>query len=135
MALVFVGSTDSFSSGQTSRLLGPVLRWLFPGLSELAVDLAVFLVRKAAHLGEYAVLAFLWWRALRRPVRRDPRPWTWRPAWLALLACAFWAAADELHQSFTVTRTASAWDVLLDTVGAGIALLVLWRLGSWRGWW
>jgi len=135
MALIFVGSTDSFSFGQTSRFLGPLLGWLFPGLSEPAVDLAIYAIRKAAHLTEYAVLAGLWWRALRRPVRRDPRPWTWRPAGLALLACALWAAADELHQSFTATRTGSAWDVLLDTTGAGIGLLLLWRLGARLRWW
>jgi len=81
------------------------------------------------------VLAGLWWRALRRPVWRDPRPWAWRPAGLALLACAAWAATDEVHQAFTATRTASAWDVLLDTTGAAIGLLVLWALSEKRGWW
>jgi VanZ family protein len=135
MGLIFAGSTDSFSSGQTSRFLGPLLRFLLPGLSEPAVALAVHAVRKAAHLTEYAVLAVLWWRALRRPVPRDPRPWSWPLAGQALVACALWAAADELHQSLTATRTASAWDVLLDTTGAGIGLLVLWRLGARRRWW
>ena len=135
MAVMFVGSTDAFSFSHTSRILGPLLRWLFPGLVEPAIDLAVSVIRKAAHLGEYAVLAGLWWRALRRPARRDPRPWAWRPAGLAALACALWAMTDELHQSYTATRGASGWDVLLDATGAGIGLLVLWRLGAWRKWW
>jgi VanZ family protein len=135
MGLIFAGSTDSASSGQTSRLLGPLLRWLLPGLSEPAVGLAVHAIRKAAHVTEYAVLAGLWWRALRRPVRRDPRPWTWPPPGRALIACALWAAADELHQSFTATRTASAWDVLLDVAGAGLGLLALWRLRLRLRWW
>lgn len=132
---IFVGSTDAFSSAHTSRILGPLLRWLFPGLKEPTIDLAVLLIRKTAHLTEYAVLAVLWWRALRRPVRQDPRPWAWQPAVLAVLASALWAAADEFHQSFTATRTASLWDVLLDTAGAGIGLLLLWRLGASRRWW
>ena len=135
MVLIFAGSTDSFSSGQTSRFLGPLLRFLLPGLSEAAVALAVHAIRKAAHVTEYAVLAVLWWRALRRPARRDPRPWSWPLAGQALVACALWAAADELHQSLTSTRTASAWDVLLDTAGAAIGLLVLWRLGARLRWW
>ena len=135
MALIFVGSTDSSSSGHTARLVGPLLRWLFPGLAEPTIDFVVFSVRKAAHLGEYAVLAGLCWRALRRPVRLAPRSWSWRTAGLALLISALWAASDELHQSFTATRTASVWDVLLDTTGAGLGLLLLWALGTWRGWW
>jgi VanZ family protein len=117
MALIFVGSTDSFSSGQTSRIIGPLLRWLFPGLTEPTVDLVVFLVRKTAHVSEYAVLAGLWWRALRRPVQRAAGSWSWRAAGLAVLISALWAATDEFHQSFTATRTASVWDVLLDTAG------------------
>ena len=60
---------------------------------------------------EYAVLAGLWWRALRRPVRRDPRPWSWPVAGQALLGSALWAAADEIHQAFTATRGASVRDV------------------------
>jgi len=135
MALIFVLSTDTFSGGQTSRILAPLLRWLFPGLSEHASALGVFGVRKAAHVIVYAVLAWLWWRALRRPVRHDPRPWQWRPAGLALLFSASYAVSDEFHQSFTTARTPSAWDVLLDTAGAAAGLLVLWRFGRWRRWW
>jgi VanZ family protein len=135
MALIFVGSTDSFSSGHTARLVSPLLLWLFPGLAEPTIELVVFSVRKAAHVGEYAVLAGLWWRALRRPVGPAPRPWDWRAAGLALLISGLWAAADELHQSFTATRTASPWDVLLDTTGAGLGLLLLWAVGPRRRWW
>jgi VanZ family protein len=135
MAVIFVGSTDAFSPAHTSRIVGPLLRWLFPGLSPLAIDRAVPAVRKAAHLGEYALLAGLCWRALWRSERHDSRRWAWRPAALAVLACALWASTDELHQAFTADRTASGWDVVLDATGAGVGLFLLWRLGVWRRWW
>ena len=133
MALIFTGSTDSFSSGHTSHYLGPLLRWLFPGLAQPTIEVVAFLVRKAAHLCEYAVLAVLWWRALQRPARAASRGWSWRAAGLAVLFSALWAATDEIHQFFTASRGASAWDVLLDTAGAGLGLLLLWALGRWRG--
>ena len=133
MALIFTGSTDSFSSGHTSRLIAPLLRWLFPGLALPTIDLVVFLVRKAAHLSEYAVLAALWWRALQRPAGASSRDWSWRAAGLAVLVSALWAATDEIHQLFTASRGASAWDMLLDTAGAGTGLLLLWALARWRG--
>jgi VanZ family protein len=135
MGLIFTGSTDSFSSGHTVQYIAPVLRWLFPGMAEPTIDLVVFLLRKAAHLSEYAVLAALCWRALRGPLRVAPRHWSWRAAGLTVLVSALWAATDEFHQSFTVTRTASVWDVLLDTTGAGLGLLVLWALGTRRSCW
>ena len=132
-AFIFTGSTDAFSSDHTSRFFGPFLRWLSSGLSNAAVESAVFWIRKAAHVTEYAVLAGLWWRALRRPVRRDPRPWSWPIAGQALLGSMLWAAADEIHQAFTATRGASGRDVALDAAGAALGLLLLWRVRAWRG--
>lgn len=133
MAIIFAGSTDAFSSGHTSRFIGPFLRWLWPALGDAAVESAVFWIRKAAHVTEYAVLAGLWWRALWRPVREDTRPWGWPVARRALFASAAWAAADETHQAFTLTRGASVRDVALDTAGAALGLLLLWRIWAWRG--
>lgn len=132
MALIFGGSTEPFSSDHTSRIIAPVLRWLIPGLSEPTVELVVHLVRKAAHLCEYAILAGLWWRALREPARRAGRAWDWTVAGQCVLLCALWAASDELHQAFTATRTASGWDVLLDTTGAVLGLLLLRVVVGWR---
>ena len=132
MVFIFAGSTDAFSSGHTSRFIGPFLRWLSPGLPDAAVESAVFWIRKASHVTEYAVLAALWWRALRWPVRRDPRPWSWLLAGQALLGPALWAAADEIHQATTATRGASVRDVALDAAGAALGLLLLWRVRAWR---
>jgi VanZ family protein len=66
MALIFGGSTDLLAEHRTSRFIGPILRWLAPGISDLALDRAHFVVRKTAHFTEYAILALLVWRALSR---------------------------------------------------------------------
>ena len=94
--------------------------------------LIVLLVRKCAHLTEYAVFALLLWRALRKPVKNDPRPWSWHKARLALLIVALYAASDEFHQSFVPTRTALVSDVFVDTAGGAAGLLALWIIGRWR---
>jgi len=77
MLLIFGASSDTLSSAHTSRILGPIIRWLAPNISEAALDSIVFRVRKCAHVTEYAVLAWLLWRARRKPVKADPRPWRW----------------------------------------------------------
>ena len=77
---------------------------------------------------EYAVLAGLWWRARRRPARRDPRPWSWPLAGQALVACALWAAADEIHQALTADPGGVRLGRALDTAGAALGRLVLWRV-------
>ena len=110
-----------FSAEQTGDILAPLLRWLFGPISEPRFRFIHFLVRKAAHLTVYAALSALWFRA-----RRGPRS-GWRPNWalLAVLVSMLVALSDELHQSFVPSRTASPWDVLLDSFGALLAQFVI----------
>ncbi len=135
MALIFSASGDSHSYEHSSRLIAPLLHWLFPQMPATRVDAIVYFVRKCAHLTEYAVLALLLWRAVRKPMKNDPRSWLWREARLALLMVALYAASDEFHQTFVPTRTALASDVVVDTAGGVAGLLALWIFGRWRKRW
>jgi VanZ family protein len=122
-ALIFWGSTDLLSEGQTSRIIGPVLRWLVPDLSDDAVGRVQFGLRKLGHIVEYAILGMLLYRAFRQPER--PEGWSWRHAGLAFAATVAYAVSDELHQAMVPTRHGSAWDVLIDAVGAVLGLAAL----------
>jgi VanZ family protein len=135
MLLIFSFSTDALSERRTSRYLIPFLRWLKPDIAERTLHQIHFAVRKAGHLAEYAILGCLLWRALRKPVRNDPRPWSWTTAGWAVLISALYAATDELHQSFVATRWGSGWDILIDAVGAGLGLGLLWAAGRLRKAW
>jgi VanZ family protein len=119
MAAIFALSSDAGSAEHTSRFLLPLVRWLFPWASPSQIDAVHWLVRKLGHVVEYAVLAALWWRALRSG--RGLAPST--SAWTALIIAVAWAVLDELHQSTVASRTASAADVVIDAAGAGVALL------------
>ena len=130
MGVIFSASSDRMSFQHSSRIIGPFLHWLFPHLSDEAVHAVVIFVRKCAHLTEYAVLALLLWRALRRPAEPVPAPWQWSKAGLVLALVALYAASDEIHQAFVPSREACVRDVLLDTTGAALALLCLWTV--WR---
>ena len=134
-SLIFVASGDSQSSVRSSRIIGPLVHWLFPQLAEEHVNQIVFFVRKCAHLTEFAILALLFWRAFRKPVKRDPRPWFWPEARNALLGVITYAATDELHQMFVPSRQASFFDVMIDATGGAIGLLALWAFGRWRKRW
>ena len=119
---MFTASTDLMSGEHTSRFLVPFLRWLNPDISPAALAQVNFLVRKAAHVTEYAILAALLFRGWGSLVRFLG----WRS--LAALATAgVFAAGDEFHQSFVSSRTASLGDVLLDCAGACCGVL-LYRL-------
>jgi len=135
MALIFSASADSHSYERSSLFVEPFLHWLFPQMPEVQVKEIHLLIRKCGHLTEYAVLALLLWRAVRRSVKNDPRPWIWREARLVLLIVALYAASDEFHQIFVPTRTAQVSDVFIDTAGGAASLLALWIIGRWRKHW
>jgi VanZ family protein len=115
MGLIFSASSDTQSFARSSRILAPLLHWLFPHLPEDTANFIVLIARKGAHLTEYAVLAVLLWRALRKPAKNEARPWNWRETRLVLLSVALYAARD--------------------TSGGAAGLLALWLFGRWRKYW
>lgn len=117
--LVFISyaSSDSFNAGNTSRIIGPLVLWLFPNTSPETMATIHFVTRKIAHFTEYAILGFLAARAFR--------PY---PRWFLISAVlvVVYALIDEYHQSFVPSRTASVLDSLIDMAG-GITALILVR--------
>ena len=86
--------------------------------NEIIRDMTSFLVRKAAHMSEYAVLAILFGLTIRE-YKKEP--------WLlpALAATAAYAATDEFHQLFVPGRSGQLKDVLIDTAGVALGLVLL----------
>ncbi len=131
MTLMFGASTDLGATKNSSRIIGPFLRWFSPNVSDETVWAIQFFIRKSCHALEYAILGLLVWRARRNTVATERRGWNWSDARFAVLVSATYAATDEFHQYFVATRQASIWDVLLDTSGAVAGIFVLWQTGRW----
>ena len=125
MAVIFVMSSDLGSGAHTSRIIDPLLLWLMPQISPAGVARAHFLIRKAGHLTEYAILGILLWRAWTIPTGGTNQPWRWKTALFSLSLAAVYAAGDEFHQSFVPSRGASVQDVVIDACGACLGLMVL----------
>jgi len=120
--VIFLFSTNSFSSAQTSKFFVPALKFAFPFLSPEQLQVGHIIFRKAGHVSEYFVLGFLAWRALRSANNHGIRLWL-LSAGLVLLV----ALSDEFHQSFVPSRVSSIVDVGYDCVGGIAALVVLSR--------
>ena len=96
----------------------PVVLWAgvifalssIPGLST-GLGTWDLVLRKLAHVTEYAILGFLLARAVRRPG-------------LAVVLAAGYAATDEVHQTFVRGRHGAPLDVAIDTAGALAGVLV-----------
>jgi len=108
------------------RLWAPVLVWAglifaLSSVSGLGTGFGGWdlVLRKLAHAAEFAVLAAL----LLRPLRRE------LPAFLLGVA---YAVSDEVHQHFVSGRRGAPLDVLIDAVGVGLGILAWRRFGRCR---
>lgn len=112
---------------------GPLLLWMGliywlsdrPTLIDIESQAWERIVYKSAHMVAYAILAWLWWRALA-PQRRM----TWPVLFGALLLTILYGLSDELHQRLVPGRHGRIADVLFDAGGA-LAMVLLIRRVSW----
>ena len=87
------------------------------------IDLGDFLLKKSAHFIEYFILACLLFRSLKLSFNFSLS----KTLILGLLLAVLYAASDEYHQSFVAGREPALRDVLIDSVGAGFASLLIYR--------
>ena len=126
LIVIAIESSALLSSHYTSRILYPVLHFLF-GMDWLRFQYWHFYIRKGGHVVGYAILSILLFRAWRAtlPAANDAK-WALRWANIALLGTALVASLDEWHQSFLPSRTGRVQDVILDTcAGLGAQILIL----------
>jgi len=123
LAFISFASSDSFNAGNTSRIIAPLILWLFPNTSPETLAVVHFITRKIAHFTEYAILGFLAARAFRTSPRSSiNRRWLLICVTLVVIN----ALLDEYHQSFVPSRTASIYDSLIDMAG-GLTVLIFIR--------
>jgi len=80
------------------------------------------LLKKTGHALAYGVLARLYLRALRGRFRDE------RTLYAASVGLAIaYGLSDEYHQTFVTGRNGALFDVVIDGVGAGAAMLLDWR--------
>jgi VanZ family protein len=121
--LIFVGSGDLLSGAHTGGFMLKLLLGLFPHASEATLGALHFWIRKAGHLTEYAILAWLTARAFRTSsVEFLRRGWFWA----ALTVVVVYSLSDEYHQSFVPSRGASLQDCLIDSLGGLLGLTIVW---------
>ncbi|MBC7542216.1 MAG: VanZ family protein [Candidatus Sericytochromatia bacterium] len=133
MLLIWSLSADSSSGMKSLRISRFVWGWLLTPLTSIHPAYPLLLetdtlIRKASHVTEYAIMAGLFYTALR--YEQPTRPLAAMLRWTLLLTIG-WAAIDELHQAFVPGRGGHVTDVMIDATGA---LLVVGGLLLWQRW-
>ena len=89
------------------------------------VDLLTFLVRKSAHISAYFILGILLFNLLKEyglGVKKI--------IFISIAIAMLYACTDELHQMFVPGRSGEVRDVLIDTAGAAVGVVVYAALSS-----
>ena len=80
-----------------------------------------FVFRKIAHITEYAVLTFLFFRASSKNLNFR------RAIYYATLFSITFALTDEYHQLFVFGRQGNLGDVLIDSLGVFFATFLIYK--------
>lgn len=126
--LIYQFSSEAYGASVTAWLLELGLDFLHIRVTPQTFEGLHFLLRKSAHISEYAIFAVLIYHSLEA---RHPRGWRAKPALRAVLAAGVYALTDEYHQSFVPGRTASLSDCGIDTCGAALGVLLVYA-DAWR---
>lgn len=138
------------SSSSSAFVVGLLTSGCVPGYDSFDVSTRVaveevltVIVRKSAHMLEYACLGAFCAAALRQreilrrlreaegePGRTILKP-SYKTMWCALALCVAYAATDETHQLFVPGRTGLATDVVIDGIGVFLAVLICTAFLRW----
>jgi VanZ family protein len=124
MAVIFIFShqpaTDS--SKLSSGIVGKIVDIIETVAPNIDIDQGSLshIIRKCAHFGEYLVLGLLVLNGLICSNISIPKT-----TLLALLICVLYAVSDEIHQLFIPGRSGQVSDVLLDSIGALVGILLM----------
>lgn len=127
MVLIFCFS--AMPGNESSAFSGKITEWVIkiiykdysvmPAEQRLgAYKLMEHIVRKCAHFSEYTLLGVLIMLLFSTYSFRNKRIW-------ALLSSACYAVSDEWHQSFIAGRGPMIGDVLIDSAGAAVGILIV----------
>lgn len=115
--IFFFTALPVYNDAHTRGFLTKVLMGIFPNSGFIGV--IDYYIRKSAHVTVFGILAVLSRLALDNKKRSYLFSW---------IFTAFYAATDEFHQRFVPGRTASIYDVLIDSTGAFVFLLLMFIL-------
>lgn len=122
--LVWMGVIFYFShqSGDTSMQLSDGILDSFKSLFQNFLDYHTlsYIVRKIAHFTEYFILGLLIYHLVKqyRVISKTEIIWM-------ILFCVIYAMSDEFHQVFIGGRSPKVFDVIIDSLGSSLSILIL----------
>ena len=129
--LLFIWSNSLQTAAESSQVSRGVLSWVVPFLARSGIpeELWHTLIRKLAHMAEFAAAGVLWFAALCPEKEKTPRMYR-KCGGAAWLVCIAAAVLDETIQKFVPGRSGELRDVCIDVLGSLLGVLAA-ALAAW----
>lgn len=125
MGLIFSFSnqTGTSSSSLSTKVLTRIAVTIDKDMTDEEIDEFVdkysFIIRKVAHLTIYFILGILTYINLKEYMKVTPALVIY-----SIIFCLVYASTDEIHQLLVNGRSGNIYDVILDTCGSTLAILL-----------
>ena len=137
MIFCFSAQTGAESGAMSGRITTWILNLVIPDFADFSPEkqeairsTVGLIIRKLAHFSEYALLGFSLMLHIAQIQKKTPvrLPWLW--SWAV---GTLYAASDEFHQGFVADRGPSGVDVMIDSSGVIVGVLILFWILRGRG--
>ncbi|HJF40579.1 VanZ family protein [Thomasclavelia spiroformis] len=117
MIFIFIMShtNGNDSSNQSNFIAQIILRFI-----NVDLNILTFIIRKIAHMCEYAILFLLIYYGLHKAIKYQYK------LLISLIISILYACSDEFHQIFISGRSGQFKDVIIDTTGMIIMLSIIY---------
>lgn len=116
MFIIFLFSNQANSGTITHNMVEQIL----PKTEKInIIDIINFIIRKLAHLIEYLILTLLTISLFKEYTKKEKIIII-----TSIIFCFLYACTDEYHQSLIPGRTSLFSDVIIDTTGGIIAIII-----------
>jgi hypothetical protein len=127
----FSNQTGTSSSSLSTTVLTKIAVTIDKDMTEKEIDEFVdkysFIIRKIAHLSVYFILGILAYINLREYMKVTPALVIY-----SIIFCFVYASTDEIHQLLVNGRSGNICDVILDTCGATLSIIMLYYFSRRR---
>lgn len=117
MIFIFIMShTNGNDSSNQSNFIAQIIL----GFINVDLNILTFIIQKIAHMCEYALLFLLIYYGLHKTIKYQYK------LLISLIISILYACSDEFHQIFISGRSGQFKDVIIDTIGMIIMLLIIY---------
>lgn len=120
LLMILIFSFSNQTGNESSSLSGQIVLWI---QTNLHISIPEVIIRKGAHMSEYAVLTISFIYGFYKSELKQSQIYS-----LSLIATFLYACTDEFHQLFIGGRAGQFTDVLIDTSGGILAIVLVYIL-------